>query len=278
MVATSCSYLLAIMLSPALGADWGYENETTPTPKSSSPDSKIGNTDWGYESGREPKSEVERPSASSSHTTTSPSSSQTSDNKSEVIPSSLQPGKRFELKAVTTQLTAQENEFGLPHWLGGTWRCEYETKYPISGPLVNGVRHSRRELQTYGTFDNEKGWIYIVKVPRVHKIDEADFVEYRVEVSREFPVINDKEVVTKYKFYAVQVDKFNGLIVSSRVQTSQARITPLGKSEIQIAGQLASVDTEGLSEQSRSVLKLRRVAEQAKPRSADNDQSDELRE
>lgn len=265
------------MLSQALGADWGYENETPP-PKSSSPDSKKGSTDWGYESDRQSKSEAERPSASSTQATISPSSSETSDNKSEVIPSSLQPGKRFELKAVTTQLTAQENEFGLPHWLGGTWRCEYETKYPISGPLVNGVRHSRRELQTYGTFDNEKGWIYIVKVPRVHKIDEADFVEYRVEVSREFPVINDKEVVTKYKFYAVQVDKFNGLIVSSRVQTSQARITPLGKSEIQIAGQLASVDTEGLSEQSRSVLKLRRVADQAKPRSADNDQSEESRE
>lgn len=275
-IAIICAFVSTqTALSPALSADWGYEN--SPSAPSSKPpqngSKKDSSADWGYESPgpTEPQVQSRPPEAvSSPEQNRSPrapivgSVTNTQSDEPEVIPPSLQPGKRFELNAVTTNLEANEKSFGMPHWLVGTWRCEYEIKYPHSGPMVNGVRHSRRELQTYGTFDSEKGWIYIVKLPRVHNVDEADFIEYRVEVSRDFPVINDTEVVTKYTFYAVQVDKFDGLIISSRMQNSVARITPMGKSEIQIEGNLKSLDTEGNREKSRSVLRLRRVVENTK--------------
>lgn len=257
------AYTVVVLQAQAHGADWGYDDAAAPSGNSKQSAPKQGSaTEWGYDSAASPANGAEAGSPAMSSGTSSASSSAPT---AEAIPANLQPGKRFELGAVTTNLSSNEEEFGLPHWLGGTWRCETETKYPISGPLVNGVKHSRRELQTYGTFDNDKGWIYIVKVPRVHKIDEADVTEYRVEISRDFPVINDKEVVTKYTFYAVQVDKYDGLIVSTRKQNSEARITPIGKTEIQIAGQLTSLDTEGNSERSRSILRLRRVVEPNKP-------------
>lgn len=265
VIATTYTVVLLHMLPPAHSADWGYDDAAAPAGNSKQSAPKQGSaTEWGYDSTQSPSSgpAAGSPGMSSGASSTTESSSAPT---SESIPANLQPGKRFELGAVTTNLSSNEEEFGLPHWLGGTWRCETETKYPISGPLVNGVKHSRRELQTYGTFDNEKGWIYIVKVPRVHKIDEADVTEYRVEISRDFPVINDKEVVTKYTFYAVQVDKYDGLIVSTRKQNSEARITPIGKTEIQISGQLTSLDTEGNAERSRSILRLRRVVEPNKP-------------
>ncbi|MBY0548349.1 MAG: hypothetical protein K2W95_13720 [Candidatus Obscuribacterales bacterium] len=267
MIATMYAVLSLHALRPVSGADWGYDDASAPASNNKQTAPKQGSaTEWGYDASASSASGAEagatgRTSGTNSTTESASSSAPTS----EAIPATLQPGKRFELGAVTTNLASNEEEFGLPHWLGGTWRCETETKYPISGPLVNGVKHSRRELQTYGTFDNEKGWIYIVKVPRVHKIDEADVTEYRVEISRDFPVINDKEVVTKYTFYAVQVDKYDGLIVSTRKQNSEARITPIGKTEIQIAGQLTSLDTEGNAERSRSILRLRRVVEPNKP-------------
>lgn len=251
--------------SGALAADWGYETSSTTKPlNTGTPQANKDHkeTDWGYDS---PRTETEhkqdpQPVYNKAANLGQLQASSDATDEPQSIPASLSPGRRFELSAVTNELHGMEKEVALPFWLGGQWQCQYETKYPISGPLVNGVRHTRNEIQTYGVFDDNKGWIYLIKVPNVHKIDEADFVEHRVEVSREFPVVSDTEVVTKYRFYAVQVSKFDGLIVSTRVQNSSARITPLGRSEIQITGALVSLDTEGNKERSRSVLRLRRVA------------------
>ncbi len=243
--------ILLCSLGAANSSDWGYDS---PAPAKKDASKAAPASDWGYESspgGPKPGK------SNSSDERAAESTSEQSGNGT--IPSSLQPGKRFELSAVTHELHGEEKNYSLPHWLGGSWQCNSETKYPISGPLKNGVKHSRREVQTYGTFDGANGWVYAVKVPRVHQIDEADFVEYRVEIAREFPTINDEQVVTKYQFYAVQVSKADDLIVSTRFQCSTARITPLNKTQIQIAGILTSFDSEGNRERSRSILRLTRM-------------------
>lgn len=116
----------------------------------------------------------------------------------------------------------------------------------------------RRETMIYGSPDGS----HLIKLPAIYEIDLGNFVEYRIEKERSFPIISEERVETEYKFFAVQVSKATNLIVSTRSQISYGILKPLPANRVAIYGFLRCFDAnEKLTGDGHDDLVLSRISE-----------------
>lgn len=157
----------------------------------------------------------------------------------------------------------------IPPWLAGVWETRTETqlniidfKYPfLSNQLHQTFRRS--DQWVFGMqADNTGGIWHFINVPSHRKVLTGKTYEYRHELSKEFPYVDEGRVVARYRFTAFTVNIRSNKILRVHQQESLMTFVPEPDGTVRMNGSVKMFQENGQPRaQSKHIVPLYRTQE-----------------
>lgn len=161
---------------------------------------------------------------------------------------SLRPGKVFDPSKLTDR-TVKYEWYRIPNWLAGLWYTQSETVKGVDlrNGLINPPQERKRsDKHLFGMQMDAQGSIWhCIVLPRKHVVASDPITEDRLETTRDFFMTQPDEVITTYRFTAVQVNNSSHRIVQTHQQESILHLRPLDNDRLQVRGSLKTFDFDG---------------------------------
>ncbi len=155
----------------------------------------------------------------------------------------------------------------IPPWLAGVWETRTETqlsvtdfKFPF---LSNRIARTfpRADQWVFGMqSDNAGGIWHFINVPSHRKVLTDKTYEYRHELSKEFPYVDEGRVVARYRFTAFTVNARSGKILRVHQQESLMTFVPVPEGNVRMNGSVKMFQEDGQPRaQSKHIVPLYRT-------------------
>jgi Na+-transporting methylmalonyl-CoA/oxaloacetate decarboxylase gamma subunit len=173
----------------------------------------------------------------------------------EPLDNRLKAGAQFN-EGLFRNLTPNNIWVPIPHWLAGVWETRHEVRLK-STDLITGKSSApavmkRHDIWTFGMQLDKNGqvWHYL-EVPSFRGVEFNEpglgaAIEYRHEILKEFPILEQDLVGARYRFTAISVSKATGTIIRVHQQETLWSLRPFDQNTVKAQASFKTFTRDGV--------------------------------